>query len=295
MYPFTTGMRITYIRFVQKMDVYSKISAIREYKWAVQGVTWGLVPTMGALHRGHLSLIRRAKLENEKVGISIFINPIQFNDPNDLNTYPRDIERDLQILENEKVDLVWIPSPDIMYPQDYQTYVDVEQVTVSLEGASRPGHFRGVTTVVAKLFNVFQPDRAYFGEKDAQQLVAIRQMVKDLNFNLEIISCATIREEDGLAVSSRNNNLSPKGRKQAVCLFQSLSQAKQAIESGVRDSKHLRALMTKIIQQNKDCKIDYISFNNPDTLSEINKIEDRVLISLAVFIENVRLIDNMTI
>jgi pantoate--beta-alanine ligase len=277
------------------MNVYSEIADIRTYRWAVHDLSWGLVPTMGALHRGHLSLIRWAKLENDKAAVSIFVNPIQFNNPNDLSTYPHDIERDLTLLENERVDLVWVPSPDIMYPADFQTYIDVEQVTRSLEGASRPGHFRGVTTVVAKLFNVFQPDRAYFGEKDAQQLVAIRQMVKDLNFNIAIISRPTIREEDGLAISSRNSNLSPQGRKQAVCLFQSLLQAKEAIEAGVRESKRLKKLMTEIIHRHKNCKIDYISFNHPDTLSEINQIEDRVLISLAVSIENVRLIDNMTV
>ena len=277
------------------MNVYSEIADIRAYRWALRDIIWGLVPTMGALHRGHLSLIRRAKQENEKVAVSIFVNPIQFNNPNDLRSYPRDLGRDLTLLEDEEVDLVWTPSPDIMYPPDFQTYIDVEEVTRSLEGASRPGHFRGVTTVVAKLFNVFQPDRAYFGEKDAQQLVTIRRMVKDLGFNIEIISGPTIREEDGLAVSSRNDNLSPKGRKQAVCLFQSLSQAKKAIEAGVRECKKLKALMTNIIMQYDSCKIDYISFNHPDTLSEINRIQDRVLISLAILIENVRLIDNMTI
>jgi pantoate--beta-alanine ligase len=277
------------------MNVYSEIADIREYRWAVHDVTWGLVPTMGALHRGHLSLIRRAKLENENIAVSIFVNPIQFNDPGDLNSYPRDIERDLALLENENVDLVWLPSQDIMYPPDYQTYIDVEQVTQSLEGSSRPGHFRGVITVVAKLFNVFQPERAYFGEKDAQQLVAIRQMVKDLNFNIEIICHPTIREEDGLAVSSRNSNLSPQGRKQAVCLFHSLSQAKQAIEAGIRETIQLKKLMIDIIHTYENCMIDYISFNHPDTLSELSQIVDRVLISLAVFIENVRLIDNITV
>jgi pantoate--beta-alanine ligase len=189
---------------------------------------------MGYLHEGHLSLVRRARQENDRVGVSIFVNPTQFNNPDDLSTYPRNLERDLSLLAKEGVDLVWTPSSDIVYPPGYQTYVEVEEVSNYLEGPSRPGHFRGVTTVVAKLFNVFQPQRAYFGQKDAQQVVVIKRMVQDLNFKLEVVVCPIVREADGLAMSSRNTNLSPAAREQATCLYRALTAAKTALIGGER-------------------------------------------------------------
>ena len=208
------------------MEVFSGIEDIRRRRWADPSAIWGFVPTMGFLHEGHLSLVHRARQENEQVGVSIFVNPTQFNDPKDLETYPIDLDRDLALLKKEGVDLVWMPSQDIVYPPGYETFVEVTQVTTVLEGAARPGFFRGVATVVAKLFNVFQPQRTYFGQKDAQQAVVIKRMVKDLSFNIEVIICPTVREADGLAMSSRNANLTPAARRKATCLYHALCAAK---------------------------------------------------------------------
>jgi pantoate--beta-alanine ligase len=248
---------------------------------------------MGFLHEGHLSLVRRARQENERVGVSIFINPIQFNDPNDLATYPYDLERDLGMLEGIGVDLVWTPTPEIVYPKGYETFVDTEQCTRKLEGAARPGFFRGVTTVVAKLFNVFQPHRTYFGQKDAQQAIVIKRMTEDLNFNIEVVVCPTVREEDGLAMSSRNTKLSPGARKKATCLYRALCAAKDLFEQGERDAGKLRSIMEQTIESEDMARLDYVSAAHPDTLEELKIIEDRALLSLAVFLEEVRLIDNM--
>lgn len=277
------------------MKVFADISDIRSERRADPVVTWGLVPTMGYLHEGHLSLVRRARQENDRVGVSIFVNPTQFNNPDDLAAYPRDLDRDLSLLEKEGVDLVWIPTPEIVYPPDYQTYVEIEQVTRPLEGAARPGHFRGVATVVAKLFNVFQPHRAYFGQKDAQQVIVIKRMVQDLNFNLEIVVCPIVRELDGLAMSSRNANLSPEARRQATCLYQALLAAKDAFEQGQRDANELRAAMLSVIEPADLARADYVSVAHPDTLAELEMVEDRALLSLAVFVDGVRLIDNMVV
>jgi len=277
------------------MKVTSLLNEIRSYRWYDRHSTWGLVPTMGAFHEGHISLIRQAKAENDNVCVSIFVNPIQFNKPADLKSYPVDLERDLQILKEEKVDLVWTPDNKDIYPPDFQTYVKVEDISTLLEGKSRPGHFRGVATIVAILFNAFQPNRAYFGQKDAQQLLVIRQMVDDLKFNLDIVPCPTVREKDGLAMSSRNRNLSTQGRKQAVCLFRALSEAKEVIKRGERESKKIKSLMQTIINEFSLAKIDYISIANPKTLAELDMIKSPLLISLAVTIEDTRLIDNMTI
>jgi pantoate--beta-alanine ligase len=277
------------------MNVFASINDIRIHRWAEPLVTWGLVPTMGYLHEGHLSLVRRAQHENDRVGVSIFVNPTQFNNPNDLVAYPRDPERDLALLKQENVDLVWTPTPDIVYPPAYQTYVEVEEVACPLEGAARPGHFRGVATVVAKLFNVFQPQRAYFGQKDAQQVAVIKQMVADLNFNLEIIICPTMREADGLALSSRNARLSPAARQAATCLYRALMAAKTAFEQGQRQAESLRTLMRAVIEATDLARLDYVSVAHPDTLAELDVVEDRALLSLAVFIDAVRLIDNMVI
>ncbi len=277
------------------MNVFETITDIRTERWSGPSLTWGLVPTMGFLHEGHLSLVRRARQENDRVGVSIFVNPTQFNDAGDLENYPRDMERDLALLEKEGVNLVWAPPSDIVYPADYQTYVDVENVTLPLEGAARPGHFRGVTTVVAKLFNVFQPQRAYFGQKDAQQVVVIKQMVKDLNFNLNIIVCPIAREADGLAMSSRNSRLSPQARQQATCLYRALQAAQAAFTAGRRDAAQLRAVMLAEIERSPLTRVDYVSIAHPDTLAELETITGKALLSLAIFLDGVRLIDNLVV
>ena len=277
------------------MEVFSTIEDIRRLRWADPSAIWGFVPTMGFLHEGHLSLVRRARQENEQVGVSIFVNPTQFNDPKDLETYPIDLDRDLALLKKEGVDLVWMPSQDIVYPPDYETFVEVTQVTTVLEGAARPGFFRGVATVVAKLFNVFQPQRTYFGQKDAQQAVVIKRMVQDLNFNVEVIICPTVREADGLAMSSRNANLAPAARRKATCLYHALCAAKDLFERGERDADTLRAAMAEMIKSTDMARLDYVSVAHPDTLDELTLIENRALLSLAVFFDTVRLIDNMAV
>jgi len=275
------------------MDVFSTIADIRRQRWAEPPATWGFVPTMGFLHEGHLSLVRRARQENDRVGASIFVNPAQFNDPNDLTAYPRDIDLDLSLLKEEGVDLVWAPGQDIVYPPGYETFVRVNEVTRRLEGAARPGFFQGVTTVVAKLFNVFQPQRTYFGQKDAQQAIVIKRMVQDLNFGIEVVVCPTVREADGLAMSSRNANLPPAARRQATCLYHALLAAKDLFEQDERDAEKLRARMVEVIDSADMARLDYVSAAHPDTLEELTVIEDRALLSLAVFFGTIRLIDNM--
>ena len=256
--------------------------------------TVGLVPTMGYLHEGHLSLIRRAREENEHVIVSIFVNPAQFGPKEDLSRYPRDLERDLRLIE-PYTDLVWNPTAEIMYPPGYQTWVDVEAMTRPLEGAMRPGHFRGVTTVVAKLFNGVQPNRAYFGQKDAQQAAVIRQMVRDLNFPIEIVVCPIVREADGLAMSSRNVYLDPDQRKAATVLYRSLSAAKDAYESGERNAEKLRQLMKDVLASEPLAEIQYVSCADYDTLEDLSQIKGKALLSMAVFIGKTRLIDNVVL
>lgn len=278
------------------MHVFSKIDEVRQTRWDDALATWGLVPTMGFLHEGHLGLVRRAREENQRVGVSIFVNPTQFNNPNDLTTYPRNLDQDLSLLEEAGVDLVWTPTPEIVYPTDYQSYIEVEQVSQPLEGAHRPSHFKGVTTVVAKLFNVFQPTRAYFGQKDAQQVAVIKQMVRDLNFNLDVVVCPIARESDGLARSSRNANLLTEARQQATCLYQSLTAAETAFEQGERNAARLREIMLAILKRTSLAQIDYVSVANPATLQELETIDDNgALFSMAVFVGGIRLIDNLTV
>ncbi len=277
------------------MNVTQTIDQTRAIRWANPAAAWGLVPTMGFLHQGHLSLVERAKQENDHVAVSIFINPTQFNNPNDLTTYPRNLERDLDLLARAGADLVWTPTPELVYPPDYQTYVSVEAITQPLEGAHRPGHFKGVATVVAKLFNVFQPQRAYFGQKDAQQVAVIRQMVKDLNFNLDVVVCPIVREADGLAMSSRNANLSPEARAQAACLFRALSAAQHAFNQGERHAERLRQAMLAVLTATPLAQVDYVSVAHPATLAELDTVTTGALLSMAVAVGGVRLIDNLVL
>jgi len=254
--------------------------------------TFGLVPTMGYLHEGHISLVKRAKEENDHVGVSIFVNPTQFGPNEDLSRYPRDLDRDLQLLSSAGADVVWTPTPEIVYPQNFQTYVNVENVTQPLEGKHRPGHFRGAATVVAKLFNAFTPDRAYFGQKDAQQVIVIKRMARDLNFPLEIIVCPTVREADGLAMSSRNTYLNADERKAATVLYRALTAAKESFAKGERDADTLRAILSSTIAKESLAREEYVSAADPETLAESNLIRDGVLLSMAVRIGKTRLIDN---
>jgi len=255
----------------------------------------GFVPTMGYLHDGHLALVKRARAENPSVVVSIFVNPTQFGPQEDLAGYPRDTQRDLALLEKEKTDIVFMPSATEMYPPQFNSWVEIGKVTERLEGASRPGHFRGVTTVVAKLFNIVQPTKAYFGQKDAQQAIVIRKMVADLNMNLEIVTCPTVREPDGLAMSSRNTYLSPEQRQAAVVLYQALSLAQRLWSQGEKDAEKLRQEMTGLIQQQPLATIDYISVANAETLDELDEVKPPALVSLAVKIGKVRLIDNVVL
>jgi pantoate--beta-alanine ligase len=253
----------------------------------------GLVPTMGFLHAGHLSLVTQAHQDGASVVVSIFVNPAQFGPQEDLAKYPRDLERDLHLLESAGVDLVWAPTNEVIYPAGYQSWVTVDDVSKPLEGAMRPGHFRGVATVVAKLFNAVQPQKAYFGQKDAQQVVVIRQMTRDLDFPVEIVVCPIMREADGLAMSSRNVYLSAPERKAAVVLSRALFQAKVAFENGERDAAHLRKCVQEIIETEPLVMLQYISCADPDTLQELEGPVDRALLSLAVMVGKTRLIDNI--
>ena len=256
----------------------------------------GLVPTMGYLHEGHISLVHAAKSECASVVVSIFVNPTQFGPTEDLSNYPHDLERDLGLLEKAGVDLVWTPTTDLMYPQDYQTWVSVNELTRKLEAEMRPRHFQGVTTVVSKLFNAVQPDKAYFGQKDAQQATVIQRMVKDLNYNLDIIICPIVREPDGLAMSSRNAYLNLDERKAATVLYRALQAAKQAYDSGVRDADVLRSTIMAVLDEESLATTQYVSCADGSTLNEIEgDLDGLALLSMAVYIGKTRLIDNILI
>ena len=275
------------------MIVTDNIAQVRAVRWADRSLSWGLAPTMGYLHEGHLSLVRRARAENDRVAATIYVNPTQFAPTEDFAAYPRDLGRDLALLEQAGADLVFTPSNEIMYPPEFQTYVTVEKVSQPLEGAARPAHFRGVATVVAKLFNIFQPARAYFGQKDAQQTVVIRRLAADLNFNLDIIICPTAREADGLAMSSRNVYLSAGQRAAATVLYRALLAARAAFETGERRGDRLRQLLREVITAEPLARLDYVSVAHPTTLAELPLVEDEALFSLAVFFGPTRLIDNL--
>jgi pantoate--beta-alanine ligase len=254
----------------------------------------GLVPTMGALHAGHISLVEYARAETDAVIATVFVNPTQFAPDEDLDAYPRDLPRDLKMFQNAGVDLVFTPSPSQVYPSDFQTYVTVEAITQGLEGNHRPGHFRGVTTVVAKLFNLTQPDIAYFGQKDAQQAAVIRRMVYDLNFPLQVAVCPTIREADGLAMSSRNVYLSAEERSAATILYRALCAAGEAYTRGERSPQKLRQIVSATLASESLAQVEYITINDAQTLKPVDQRQDSpLLLSLAAKVGPARLIDNI--
>lgn len=280
------------------MEVFQRIAALREFLAARRrtGQTIGLVPTMGYLHQGHMSLIRRAREENECAAVSIFVNPTQFGPDEDLATYPRDLQRDLRMCEKAGVDVVLTPSVEEMYPNGTPlTEVRVKQVSEGLCGKFRPVHFAGVATVVAKLFNIFQPDRAYFGEKDYQQLIVIRHMTRDLNFPIEIIGCPTVREPDGLAMSSRNEYLSEEERRQAVVLSQALFAARDRILAGERSAQAVETAARKQIESAPLARLQYLEVVHPDTLEPLMQIDEGAVVVAAVYFGKARLIDNVIV
>ncbi len=276
------------------MKVSQTISSVREnVKEAMkQGKTIGLVPTMGALHAGHVSLVEAAKKKCDYVVVSIFVNPTQFGPSEDFQKYPRPIEDDLQKCENAGVDLVFNPSANEMYPEKVITWVNVEKITDHLCGLSRPGHFRGVTTVCAKLFNIVTPDYAFFGQKDAQQAIVIKRMVADLNMPLEIVVCPIIREKNGLAMSSRNKFLSEQEREDASYIYKSLQKCKEMVDSGGRNTETIINEMRSILEQKESIKIEYISIVDEKTLENVDFVRGKVLAAIAVRIGSTRLIDN---
>lgn len=276
------------------MKISGSIEEIREEvkNWRREGLTVGFVPTMGYLHEGHKSLIDKAVAENDRVVVSIFVNPIQFGPTEDLESYPRDLERDAKICEEAGANLIFHPEKEEMYMDDFSSFVEVDGVSKGLCGKSRPIHFRGVCTVVTKLFNIVKPDRAYFGQKDAQQLAVVKRMVRDLNMDIEVIGCPIIREEDGLAKSSRNTYLSQEERKAATILSKSLNIAKQALEDGERDVNKIKKIITNNIMSEKLAKIDYVDIVDSLSIENVSEIKNSVLVAIAVYIGKTRLIDN---
>lgn len=262
----------------------------------LRGKTTGFIPTMGALHEGHLSLVRRSKQENEKTIVSIFINPLQFGPSEDFNRYPRDIDDDAEKLVREEADILFMPDASLMYPKGFTTRVEVAKISDKLCGFFRPGHFIGVATIVAKLFLIVKPTRAYFGQKDYQQALIIRKLVKDLNMDVDVIMCPTIREENGLAMSSRNMYLDQAQRTASAVIYRSLKETAGLLESGIIDTRHLKEMMhEKILREPSVSKIDYAGVYDPQTLEEISDIQDEMLLAVAVWIGNTRLIDNMLV
>jgi pantoate--beta-alanine ligase len=279
------------------MEVIESISKMKTLakEWKRQGLSIGFVPTMGYLHEGHLALVRRAKEISDRVVVSIFVNPIQFAPGEDYQRYPRDLERDKALLEKEGVDVLFSPKAQEMYPPGFQTYVEVKELSSGLCGRYREGHFLGVATVVLKLFNIVQPDIAVFGEKDYQQLKVIQRMVQDLNLDVKIISHPTVREEDGLAMSSRNTYLSPEERKSAIALYKALNLAEELINQGERRVATLKEKLKEFIESYPYTKVQYIEFVHPETLKEVERVDEPTLLALAVFVGKARLIDNKII
>ncbi|MEG2195570.1 MAG: pantoate--beta-alanine ligase [Peptostreptococcaceae bacterium] len=278
------------------MEVLNSIEKVRYMvnMWKKEGLTVGFVPTMGYLHEGHKSLIEKAINENDKVVVSIFVNPIQFGPKEDLSNYPKDLKSDMKLCEAEGVDIIFNPENKAMYFDDFSTYIDINELGEELCGKSRPIHFRGVCTVVAKLFNIIPANKAYFGEKDAQQLAIIKRIVRDLNFDIEIIGCSIIRETDGLAKSSRNSYLSKEERKAAVILFKSLEKAKDILNNGEKDSEVIRKVIIDNIEKEILAKIDYVQVVDSLSMRVVDKIEKSILVAIAVKIGKTRLIDNFT-
>lgn len=279
------------------MKIVNTINEVREAvkAWHKQGLTVGLVPTMGYLHEGHASLIARASKENDRVVVSDFVNPIQFAPNEDLASYPRDIDRDAKVCEENGADIIFHPTPEEMYHKDFSTFVDITGPSEELCGKSRPIHFRGVCTVVSKLFLIASPDRAYFGQKDAQQLAVIKRMVRDLNFDIEIVGCPIIREADGLAKSSRNTYLSPEERKAAVILHKALEKGKELVLNGEKSAKAVIDTVTQIINSEPLAKIDYVQVVDFPNIKVIEDINGDILTAVAVYIGKTRLIDNFII
>jgi pantoate--beta-alanine ligase len=276
------------------------VKTVKEMKEVVrdlkkQGEIIGFVPTMGYLHEGHLALIRESVRKADNTVVSIFVNPTQFGPNEDYERYPRDIERDENLLIEEKVDYLFYPSVKEMYPEGYKTYVEVRELQDKLCGLSRPGHFRGVCTIVLKLFNIVQPDIAFFGQKDAQQAIIIKRMVRDLNLDVEIKVLPIVREKDGLAMSSRNTYLNPEQRKAATVLYKSLQSAKELIEKGERNANTIISKMKELIDAESLAKIDYIEIVDLEELNPIDEIKDKALIALAIYIGRTRLIDNIIV
>ena len=274
------------------MDIIETIADMKRFRQSLPQPI-GFVPTMGYLHEGHLSLVRQAREQNPSVVTSIFVNPTQFGPKEDFSEYPRDPQNDLSMLEKEKSDVIFMPSSIEIYPPGFSSWINIEKVTERFEGKFRPNHFRGVTTVVAKLFNIVEPDRAYFGQKDAQQLLVIKKMVTDLNMNLEVVTVPTVREPDGLAMSSRNIYLNSKERKAALVLYQALTKAQQLFTKGEKNAKRLREQMIDLINEQPLASIDYVSIANAETLDELNEVNIQALVLMAVRIGKTRLIDNI--
>lgn len=279
------------------MNIVNTVDEVRAQvkEWRKQGLTVGLVPTMGFLHEGHKSLIDRAVKENDKVVVSVFVNPTQFGPNEDFESYPRDMEKDAQLCEGAGAALIFHPEPSDMYLDGYSTFVDMDTLTKGLCGKTRPIHFRGVCTVVSKLFNIVCPDKAYFGQKDAQQLAVIKHMVRDLNFGIEIVGCPIIREEDGLAKSSRNTYLNEEERKAAAVLNKALTAGKEAVLAGETDAAKVKGLITEIIEKEPLAKIDYVEIVDWNNLEETGSTKGDILTAVAVYIGKTRLIDNFIV
>ena len=279
------------------MEVVKTVEEVREIvsEWRSQGLTIGLVPTMGFLHEGHQSLIKRSASENDCTVVSVFVNPIQFGPNEDLEAYPRDLNRDMKAVEEAGGDIIFNPDPSEMYPDHFTSFIYTTETTELLCGAVRPIHFRGVCTVVGKLFNIVMPDRAYFGQKDAQQLATVKRFVRDLNFPLDIVACPIIREIDGLAKSSRNTYLNPEERKAALILSQSLKKGKEAIDNGERDSQKVISIIRENLEKEPLARIDYVEVVDFENIQRIARIEGETLVAIAVYIGKTRLIDNFIV
>ena len=279
------------------MKVVKTVKEVREIvkEWRREGLTVGLVPTMGYLHEGHQSLISKSASQNDKTVVSVFVNPIQFGPTEDLATYPRDLNRDMQKVEEAGGDLIFNPEPSEMYPDHFTSFIDTTETTELLCAVTRPTHFRGVCTVVGKLFNIVVPDRAYFGQKDAQQLATIKRFARDLNFDIEIIPCPIIREDDGLAKSSRNTYLSPEERQAALILSQSLRKGKAAIEAGETDAQKVISIIRENLETEPLARIDYVEVVDFENIQRLTTIKGETLVAIAVYIGKTRLIDNFII